>query len=78
MSDVLERFAEVAYAALCEVGHSDIIMPAFLHDGVPYMQFDTDDFPEDSDEFQCLVRAEELALIAVGMPRANPQGNDGP
>jgi hypothetical protein len=71
MDDILERFAEVAYAALCEVGHSDIIMPAFMHVGVPYMQFDTDDFPEDSNEFKCLVRAEELALIAVGMSCAN-------
>ena len=70
VSDVLERFVEVAYAALCEVGHGDIIRPVFLHDGVPYIQFDTDDFPEDSDEFKFLLRAEELALIAVGLPRS--------
>jgi hypothetical protein len=68
VSDVLERFAEVAYAALCEVGHGDIIMPAFIHNGVPYMQFDTDDFPEDSDEFRYLIQAEQLALAAVGYP----------
>jgi hypothetical protein len=65
MTDTLERFAEIAYAALCEVGHADIIVPAFEHNGEPYLQFDTDDFPEDSDEFRCLVRAEQIALAAI-------------
>lgn len=65
--ETLERFAEVAYAALCEVGHGDIIQPAFIHDGVPYIEFDTDDYPEGSDEFGYLVQAERLALAAVGI-----------
>jgi hypothetical protein len=70
---VLERFAEVAYAALCEAGHSDVLAPAFMHDGVPYLEFDTDDYPEDSDEFKCLIRAEQIALMAVSAPSC-PQG----
>jgi len=72
--DVLERFAEVVYAALCEVGHQDIIMPAFNGPDGPYMEFDTDDFSEDSDEFRYLVRAEEIARAAVGYPQATEGG----
>ena len=61
----LELFGTIAYAALAEVGHADIIMPAFIHDGVPYMQFDTDDYPEHSDEYRYLIQAEKLAQAAV-------------
>ena len=66
-STTLERFAEVAYAALCEVGCGDIFVPAFLNgDGTPYLEFDTDDYPEDSEEFAYLIRAEQIAQTAVG------------
>lgn len=64
-SETIERFATVAYAALCEAGHPDLIFPAFIHNGIPYLQFDTDDHREDSPEFAMLLRAEELGQMAV-------------
>ena len=73
MSALVEQFAEIVYAALCEAGYPDLIFPAFEHEGVPYLEFDTDDYPEDSDEFKALIKAEKLAHQAIGL--ATPGGD---
>lgn len=70
----LDLLATVVYAALCEVGMNELAFeaPAFINfNGTPYLEFDTDDYPETSVEFQTLVRAEELGSQAVA--RAYPQ-----
>lgn len=70
----IERFSSVAWSALCEIGRQDLAeaAPTFFNyaDGMPYLEFDTDDAPEDSLEFQMMIRAEELAREAIAkMPR---------
>jgi hypothetical protein len=57
--DQAQRFADLVYAALAEVGEQDCI-PLTFHDGsAPYLEYDDDDYTPE--QLALIVKAEKLA-----------------